>query len=176
MLPAFAAEPGQDAFPQRSIKLIVPFAAGGAVDIVARTIANELGTQLGQPIVIDNRAGAGGTIGATVVARAPNDGYTLLMGTSSTHGTNVVAFRSLPYDPINDFEPIAKLVTMPFILVTNPRLNVANVAELIEASKRQNLSFASWGEGSSNHLAMEYFMSLTGAKFLHIPYKGGLTP
>ncbi len=161
-------------YPERPVRLVVPFAAGGAVDIVARVIAQQAALELGQPLVIDNRGGAGGAIGAAAVAKATPDGYTILMGTSSTHGTNSATMKNLPYDPIRDFAPVAELVSMPFILVANPALPVFGVGELLQYARSHpgQLTFASWGQGSSNHLATELFMSMANINMTHIAYKG----
>jgi tripartite-type tricarboxylate transporter receptor subunit TctC len=162
-------------YPERPIRLIVPFPAGGTVDAIARTLARELAEALRQPVVVENRAGGAGSIGSEAVAKATPDGYTLLMGTASTHGTNPAVQKSLPYDPVKDFTPVALVATTPYILVVNPSVPAATTAELLALVRAQpgKLNYGSYGNGSSNHLATELFRSITGADIVHVPYKGG---
>ena len=161
-------------YPTKPIRLIVPFAPGGNVDITARAVAPAIGEVLGQPVVVENRVGAGGTIGADAVAKAAPDGYTLLMGSNSTVSVAPALYPKNPYNPVRDFAPVSILATVPFVLVTNPSVPVKNVGELIALAKAKPdyLSMASAGTGSSNHLVGELFGSITGTRLTHIPYKG----
>lgn len=168
----------QGAYPNRPVKLVVPFSAGGSTDLVARSIAQEMTVRTGQPFVVDNKPGAGSTIGADFVAKAPADGYTLLLGTISSHATAVGLYPKLPYDPLKDFAPITEITAIPNVIVTsaqNPRLaQVRTLADLIALAKKEpgKLTYASSGSGSSNHLATESFMSAAGIALNHIPYRG----
>lgn len=161
-------------FPMQTIKIVVPFAAGGGVDVVARIVAPRLSEVLGQSVVIENRGGAGGALGATAVAQSPPDGYTLLLGTGSTHGTNSSVYARLSYDPVLDFAPIALLSTSPLVLVTNPSVAARSAKDLIALAKAYpgELSFGSYGVGSINHLGGELFNSMAGIQANHIPYRG----
>lgn len=161
-------------YPTRPIKLVVPFAPGGGVDILGRLFGDAVSRGLGQPIVVENRPGAGAAIGAEFVARSASDGYTLLIGTSSTHGVNSAVNPKLPYDPVKDFSPVALLATTPWMVVATPSLPVSSVAELIAHAKANpgKLNFASYGRGSSNHLATELLKAQAGIDVLHVPYKG----
>ena len=153
---------------------MVPFPAGGPLDIVARAIGQELSKSWGQPVIIDNRPGAGGNIGADLVAKAPADGYTILMGAVSTHAINVSLYNKLPYDPIRDFAPVTLITSVPNVLVVHPSVPVKNVQELIALAKARpgQLNFASGSTGSAGHLAGELFKSMAGVDMTHIPYKG----
>ncbi|MFL6798272.1 MAG: Bug family tripartite tricarboxylate transporter substrate binding protein [Xanthobacteraceae bacterium] len=161
-------------YPTQNIKLVVPFAAGGGVDVVARIIGPPLSALVGQPIVIENRAGAGGATGATAVAQAAPDGYTLLLGTGSTHGTNPNVYTRLSYDAVRDFEPIALVSASPLVLVANSDVPAKSTQELIALAKSKSgeLAFGSYGTGSINHLAGELFNSMAGIQANHIPYRG----
>lgn len=161
-------------YPSKPIRLIVPFAAGGTVDISARGIVPGLSELLGQNVIVDNRGGAGGIIGADLVAKAAPDGYTLLMGSNSTVSVAPSLYPKNPYHPIRDFAPISLVATTPFVLVVHPSVPAKTVKELIALAKSRpgRLTMASGGTGSSNHLVGELFQSLTGAKFTHVPYKG----
>ena len=161
-------------YPNRPIRLVVPFAPGGNVDITARTIAPELSALLGQPVVVDNKPGAGGTLGANEVAKAPADGYTLLMGSNSTISVAPALYPNNPYNPVRDFAPISNLAQVPFVLVVNPGVAAANLRELLALARAKpgQLDMASAGTGSSNHLVGELFQVQTGVKLNHIPYKG----
>ena len=161
-------------WPSRPVKIIVPFAAGGTVDIVSRYLAERLGALLGQPLIIDNRPGAGGNMGTEMVVRAPADGYTLLMGGSPTHSVNPHLYKSLSYDPITDTTPIALIATAPNLLVVNPALPVKTVEELVALArgKPNQLSFSSAGNGTSGHLAGELFRRQAQVELQHVPYKG----
>jgi tripartite-type tricarboxylate transporter receptor subunit TctC len=162
------------AFPDRPIKIVVPFTAGGAVDVVARIIAPKLTDLLGQPVIIENRGGAGGVVGAGVVAKSAADGYTLLLGTVSTHGTNVSVYTNLSYDPVRDFAPIVLLSQSPLMMVTRPTLPAQSVGEFIALARKEpgKLSFASYGPGSINHLAAELFNRMAKTETNHVPYRG----
>lgn len=161
-------------FPERTITLVVPFAAGGSTDVVARVIAQKMGDELGQQIVVENVAGAGGNLGADRVARADPDGYTILMGTVATHALNPLILKTKPYDPEKDFAPVSLLVVVPNVLVVNPELKVNNVAELIALLKAEpdKYAYASSGNGTPLHLSGELFKSMTGVSMQHVPYKG----
>jgi len=161
-------------WPTRPITYVVPFTPGGSTDVVGRTVAQHLAAVLGQPVVVENKPGAAGAVGAGYVARAKPDGYTLLGGTISTHAINASLYKDLPYDPIRDFQPITLVAYVPNALFVSPQLGVNNVKELIallrkDPSKR---SFASSGAGTSTHLAGELFADLIGVELTHVPYKG----
>ncbi len=168
----------QAAWPQKPVRIVVPFAAGGTTDILARAVAPELAKAFGQPFIVDNRAGAGGNVGAEIVARSPPDGYTLLMGTVGTHGINRALYSKLPYDPIKDFAPITMVAAVPNVMEMNAdkarALGIRNVADFIKYAKANpgKLNMASSGNGTSIHLAGELFKSMTGTFMAHIPYRG----
>lgn len=170
----FNAGAHAQAYPERTITLVVPFAAGGSTDVVARVIAQKMGDALGQQIVVENVAGAGGNLGADRVARAEPDGYTILMGTVATHALNPLILKTKPYDPEKDFAPISLLVVVPNVLVVNPQLPVNNVAELIALLKKEpdKHAYASSGNGTPLHLSGELFKSMAGVDMQHVPYKG----
>jgi tripartite-type tricarboxylate transporter receptor subunit TctC len=161
-------------YPTKPITYIVPFTPGGSTDIVGRTVGQIVQNALGQPVVIDNRPGAAGAVGATYAAKAPADGYTLLGGTISTHAINPALYKNLQYDPLKDFEPITLVGFVPNALFVNPSLPVTNVQEFIALLKKDESvrMFASSGSGTSTHLAGELFADLLGIKVTHIPYKG----
>jgi tripartite-type tricarboxylate transporter receptor subunit TctC len=160
-------------YPQRAIKMIVPFPPAGATDIVGRIVAQKLGERLGQSVVVENRPGAGGSIGSDLVAKSAPDGYTILMATSSTHSIGP-ALQKLPYDPIKDFAAITQVANVPNVLVVSPKLPVSNVKELIAYAKANpgKLNYASSGIGTIIHLNAELFKMLTGVDIVHVPYKG----
>ena len=158
-------------YPQKAIKMITPYPPGGPTDVLARAISQKLSERLGQPIVIDNRPGASGMIGADQVAKAAPDGYTLLAN-ASIHVINPSLYASPPYDAIKDFAPVSQIAEVPLVLVVNPALGVKTVQELIAKAKAGPLNFASSGNGSAPHLAGEGFNIATGTKMQHIPYKG----
>jgi len=162
-------------YPEHPVRMVVPFPAGGTVDAVARGIAQQLAQALRQPFVVENRAGGAGSIGSEAVARAAPDGYTLLMGTASTHGSNPAVQKALPYDAVRDFAPVILVASTPYILVVHPSVPATTVAELLALARAQpgRLNYGSYGAGSSNHLASELFRALTGADIVHVPYKGG---
>jgi tripartite-type tricarboxylate transporter receptor subunit TctC len=156
------------------IKLIVPFAAGGSTDLIARQIAQDLGERLKVSVIVDNRPGAGGTVGSEYVARQPADGNTILMGSVSTHAVAPSIYARLRYDPSKDFTPLTIAATIPNVMVVRNDLPVANLKDFVAASRKAdaNFSFASNGTGTSNHLAMELLKTVTGLKAVHVPYKG----
>src|SRR3954471_16084889 len=174
VLTAMAGHVLGQAWPSKPIHFIVPYAAGGPVDLSARLIAPKLQDALGQPVLVENKTGAGGNIGADFVAKSAPDGYTLVMGAIATHAINPALYKNLPYDPIRDFRHIALLVQVPNVLVVSNDLPARSVAELIALAKRQlgKLDFASGSTGSTGHLAGELFKQLTGTDMVHIPYKG----
>ncbi len=161
-------------YPNRNITLVVPYAAGGGLDVFARVIAPRLAERLGKSIVIENKPGGGTVIGARYVAKAEPDGYTLMLGTSTPLAFAVSLHKNLGYDPAKDFAPIALVANAPFVLVVNPRLPVKNVSDLVRlaASTKDQLSYGSAGPGSPQHLSMELLKSMTGMKLVHVPYKG----
>jgi tripartite-type tricarboxylate transporter receptor subunit TctC len=164
----------QPAFPTRPLRLIVPFAAGGPTDVFARIVAQRLSENLGQPVVVDNRGGAGGNIGADLAAKSPPDGYTLLVGTVSTHAFNIALYPSLPFDPIRDFTPIVRIVDVPQILVVPATLPVQNLSELLALLRAapNRYAYGSAGNGSSNHVSGAMFAQAAGVQIEHVPYRG----
>ena len=164
----------QDAYPTRPVRLVVPFPPGGTTDIFARLIGEKLTQTLGKPVVIENRGGAGGNIGADAVAKARSDGYTLLMGTVGTHAINASLYENMPYDPLTDFAPVAYAAGVPNIMVVSPKVvKATNVQEFIaEAKESGKFNFASSGNGSSIHLTGELFKQVTGLNMTHVPYRG----
>jgi tripartite-type tricarboxylate transporter receptor subunit TctC len=174
LLLATAALPAT-AFPLRPVTLIVPFAPGGNTDVVARIVQAPLSAALGQPVVIENRAGAGGAVGSEAARRASPDGHTLLLGTASTHGANPALFDDLPYDALGDFAPVALLGVTPVLLVVPPGLGVATPPELLALLRREpgQHNYASAGVGSLTHLAGEWLRMAAGVDIQHIPYRGG---
>ncbi len=175
---AQAAAPTGAGWPTKPVRIVVPFAPGGTTDILARAMAPELSKAFGQQFIVDNRAGAGGNVGAEVVAKSPGDGYTLLMGTVGTHGINRALYAKLPYDPIKDFMPITLVAAVPNVMVMNTdkakALGVTNVQDFIRVAKASpgKMNMASSGNGTSIHLAGELFKSMTGTFMLHLPYRG----
>lgn len=161
-------------YPNQAVKIVVPFAPGGGVDGIARVLISRLAEELGQSVVIENKGGAGGMLGASTVVQSPPDGYTILFGTGSTHGTNASVYTKLSYDPVRDFAPIVLVSTSPLLLVTTPSLGVKTVQELIALarSKPGELTFGSYGTGSINHLAAELFGQMVKIQANHIPYRG----
>lgn len=161
-------------WPNKPIKYIVPFAPGGTTDILGRMVAGGLSTVLGQPVIVENKPGQAGSIGAAECARSPADGYTLCGGTISSHAINASLYSKLPYDPIKDFAPVTMLATLPNMLVVHPSLNVNSVQELVALLKANpnKYSFGSAGNGTSQHISGEMFKNMTGTQMQHIPYKG----
>ncbi|MES2187481.1 MAG: tripartite tricarboxylate transporter substrate binding protein [Pseudomonadota bacterium] len=170
--PLAQAQPG--AFPNRPIKIVVPFAPGGATDVIARVVAQKMAEQMGQPVVVDNKAGANGNIGAAFVARAPADGYTVLMATSA-HAINATLYRKLDYSITRDFAALSNLASVPLVLVVNTGLPIQTPAALTAYAKAHEgqVNFGSGGTGTAAHLAGEQFNTIAGTKMLHVPYKGG---
>lgn len=162
-------------YPSKPIALVVPFPPGSTTDLVGRILQDELGKALGQTVVVENRGGAGGSVGSEAVARAAPDGYTLLMGTIGTHSINPAVYAKVNYDPIRDFEPVVQFGTAPNVLVVNPDLPVKSVAELIAYVKANpgKVNYGSSGNGTSNHLSGAMFVARNGLNATHIPYKGG---
>ena len=162
-------------YPNRPVKIVVPYAAGGGTDALTRFIARGLEQRLGQPFIVENRGGSGTTLGGAVVARAEPDGYTLLMGTSSTFAIAPGLYKRLPYDPAKDFSPIMLVATVPFVLVVHPSLGVSTAAELIALAKSKpgQFSYASGGAGAPHHIYAELLKSMTGIDIKHVPYRGG---
>jgi len=170
---AAMAETGEDGWPERPLRLVVPFPAGSSTDIIARIVAQKLSHRLGQQIVIENRAGASGNIGADAVAKATPDGYTIGIATASTHAVAASLSPNLPYDPIRDFAPVAMIGSQPYVLVLHPALPAHNLAELIALAKAKpgTLNYGSAGVASLAHLATELFASMAGVNIVHVPYK-----
>jgi tripartite-type tricarboxylate transporter receptor subunit TctC len=168
----------QSSWPNRAVRIVVPFPPGGTTDILARAIAPELAKAFGQPFVIENRAGAGGNVGTEIVAKAPNDGYTLLMGTVGTHGINRALYEKLPYDPIKDFVPITLVAAVPNVMVMSAdkakTLGINSVQDFVTYARAHpgKLNMASSGSGTSIHLAGELFKSQAGVFMVHVPYRG----
>ena len=168
----------QTAWPSKPVRIVVPFAPGGTTDILARAMAPELSRAFGQSFIVENRAGAGGNVGADLVAKSPADGYTFLMGTVGTHGINKALYGKLPYDPQKDFAPITLVAGVPNVMVMNTEkaktMGVRNVQDFIRVAKENpgKLNMASSGNGTSIHLAGELFKSMTGTFMLHLPYRG----
>ena len=171
---AAAAAPPAPAYPTKPVRWVIPFPPGGGNDLLGRAFAERLGERLGQPLVPDNRGGASTLIAAEIVARAPPDGYTLLMGTNTTLAVMPSLRSKLPYDPIKDFDPVSLLSSSPYLLVVHPGVPAKTVTELIALSKSRpgQLNYASPGYGTSNQLAAELFKTMSGADLTHVPYKG----
>ncbi len=161
-------------FPSKPVRMMVAYPPGGAVDVVARLMSERMGTDLGVPVVIENKAGAAGLIGAEQVARSPADGYSIVMSTVSSHAIAPSVYRKMPYDPVADFAPITLTVLTPYIVTVNPQVPAQNLSELIALarSKPGTLAFGSSGTGTTPHLAGELFNTLAGVKLTHVPYKG----
>ncbi len=174
LLPVATGAGAQPAFPSKPIKIIVPFAPGGPNDIIARTVGQKLNELWGQPAVIENRGGAGGTIGVELAVKAPADGYTLVMGGSSSLAVAPGLYPKLGYDPLRDLTTITNVAFVPYALAINPRVPAKNVRELIAASKtlKGGLTYGSSGTGAMSHLAAELLKVASGANLLHVPYKG----
>lgn len=162
------------AYPTKPVTIIVPFAAGGTTDILARIIGQALTAELGQPVVVDNRAGAGGNIGGQAAAKAAPDGHTLFMGTVGTHAINASLYKKMPFDPVKDFAPLTRVANVPNLLVANPAQPYKSVKDLIAYAKANpgKVNFGSSGNGSSIHLSGELFKSLAKVDMQHVPYKG----
>ena len=159
-------------YPSRPIRLIVTVPPGGAADFIARLVGGKLSEAFGQPVVVENRGGAGGTIAADAVAKAPADGYTLLQNSITTHGVGPHLYSKLPYDPVKDFAAVSGLALLPLVMAVNSEVPAKTVADLVALSKSTALNFASSGNGGAPHMAGELFKSVTGASLTHVPYKG----
>ncbi len=166
---------GQSAFPARPISMIVPFPAGGALDIVARVLAKEMTPLMGQPVIVENRAGAAGTIGSAVVAKAQPDGYTVLFGSLATHALGPALYPKIQYDALKDFSPIMQVTSAPLVFASSATLPATSVNQLIALAKSKpgTLNYASTGIGTADHLAGTLFAATTGINVVHVPYKGG---
>jgi tripartite-type tricarboxylate transporter receptor subunit TctC len=162
-------------YPDKAVRIINPFPAGGSGDAVVRTVFDKVSIALGQPFVVEARTGAAGSIGTDYVAKAAPDGYTLILGTASTFGTNASTQRALPYDPVKDFTPVVMMAHTPYLLLVNPSVPVKDFREFVAYAKSHpgKLNFGSFGNGSSNHLAYELLKQRTGIEIVHVPYKGG---
>lgn len=162
------------AYPTKPITIVVPFSAGGTTDILARLVGQYLTTELGQPVVVDNKAGAGGNIGGALAAKAPADGYTLFMGTVGTHAINAALYKKMPFDHVKDFAPLSRVANVPNLLVAHPSQPFKTVPEMIAYAKANpgKINFGSPGNGASPHLSGELFKSMAKVDLTHIPYKG----
>ena len=163
-----------DAYPDKPLTMVVPFSAGGTTDILARIVGQALGQELGQTIIIENKPGAGGNIGAQQASRAKADGYTLFMGTVGTHAINQALYKKLPYDPVKDFAPLSRVANVPNLLVAHPSRPYKTVQEMIAYAKKHpgEVTYGSPGSGASPHVSGALFQSMTGAELTHVPYKG----
>jgi tripartite-type tricarboxylate transporter receptor subunit TctC len=174
---AGAQPPATASYPAKPVTMVVPFAAGSVTDLLARIVAQRLGDVLGQPVVVENKAGADGNIGAAYAAAAAPDGYTLMMGAASTNAINPSLHKNLKFNALKDFTPITNVASMPNVLVVGPQVPARNVKDLIQAARTEKYSFASSGAGGSMHLSGELFKTMAQVPdFLHIPYKGGSAP
>jgi len=171
---ATAAPALGQAYPTKPIRIVAPSTPGDAPDVIARLVADKLSVALGQQVVVDNKPGAGGVVGSESVAKAPPDGYTLIMGNAGSHGINAAVYSKLPYDIQRDFAPVSQVAIAPNVMVVNPSVPANSVAEFIAYAKSQpgKLSYASGGNGSSAHMSMELFKAMAGIDVQHIPYKG----
>ena len=171
ILPASAAA---QAFPSKPLKIVVPYSPGGTTDLLARLVGQKLSERFGQPVIVDNKPGANGMIGSDFVAKSPPDGYTLGIASPGSHAANAALYKTMTYDIVKDFTPVTLAVSAPMLLVVHPSLNVNSVKELVAAAKAKpgEISFASGGSGSSQHLAMEQFKMMAGIDMTHVPYKG----
>ncbi len=171
----FAAPPASSqGFPSKPIHFVVPYPAGGPLDTVARLLGQKVSESVKQPVIVDNKPGAGGNIGADAVAKSPPDGYTILMGAVATHAINPTLYANIPYDPVKDFAPVTQVASTPNVLVVNPSLPVRDVREFIAYAKAHpgQLNFGSGSTGSAGHLAGELFKTMAGVQMVHVPYKG----
>jgi tripartite-type tricarboxylate transporter receptor subunit TctC len=173
---AFVISPRTEAqdYPTKPVRMVVPFTPAGTTDILARIVSQKLSEAWGQQVVVENRPGAAGNLGSDIVAKAAPDGYTLLMGTVSSHGINPTLYKKMPYDAVKDFQPVTLVALVPNMLVVHPSVEAKNVQELIALAKKNpgKLNVASSGSGTSIHLSAELFKTLTGVDMLHVPYKG----
>jgi tripartite-type tricarboxylate transporter receptor subunit TctC len=170
-LPMAASAQG---YPSKPIRFVVPYPPGGPLDTIARLLGQKVSESVKQPVIVDNKPGAGGNIGADFVAKAPADGYTILMGAVATHAINPTLYAKIPYDPVRDFSPVTQVASTPNVLVVNPSVPASNVGEFIAHAKANpgKLNFGSGSTGSAGHLAGELFKSMAGVEMTHIPYKG----
>jgi tripartite-type tricarboxylate transporter receptor subunit TctC len=161
-------------FPSKPVRIVVPFPPGGATDITARVVAAKLSTKWGQPVVIDNKAGAGGNVGSDLVAKSAPDGYNIVLGVTGSHAINVSLFKKMPYHPLSDFEPLTQATIYPNAIVVNPQVPANNLSELIALLKKEpgKLSYGSDGNGTASHLGMEILKSRANVQLVHIPYRG----
>jgi tripartite-type tricarboxylate transporter receptor subunit TctC len=168
-----AAAQGADVFPSKRITFVVPFAAGGSTDVVARLVASKLSTELGQPVIVENKPGASGNIAGEFVAKSNPDGYTLFVGTS-TSIANISLFKSLPFDMVKDFTPVSQMVLTPLVLVTNPGFAPAKLSELVDYARKNpgKVNYGSGGSGTSQHIGGATFAHLAKVNMVHVPYKG----
>ncbi|CAB3640470.1 tripartite tricarboxylate transporter substrate binding protein [Achromobacter marplatensis] len=169
-----AAGSASAAWPDKVIRIVVPFAAGGSTDLIARKVAEGLGQRLSANVIVENRPGAGGTVGTEYVARQPADGYTILMGSVSTHGSAPCVYSKLPYDAVKDFTPLTVVATIPNVMSVNQSVPANTLPEFVALLKKdpEKYSFASNGQGTSNHLAAELFKTTAGVSMVHVPYRG----
>ena len=175
LLPLLGAAPaGAQDMPARPVRMVVPYAPGGTTDILARLLAQHFQAEFGQPLVIETRPGAGGTVGTAQVAASPPDGTTLVMGTPGTHATSTALYPNLPYAPARDFAPVVLVANVPNVVVVNPSLPVSDIAGLIAAAKARpgSINYGSAGSGATTHLSGELFRMMTGAQIVHVPYRG----
>ena len=168
------AQLAADNWPARQIRIVVPFPAGGATDIAARLIAERMGVSWKQPVVVENRAGAGGNVGSDVVAKAPPDGYTLIMGVTGSHAINISLYSNMPYDPVRDFEPVSQVAVVPNAVVVHPSVKATTLKDFVALAKAQpgKFDYASLGSGTAAHLGMEMLKREAGIFMVHIPYRG----
>ena len=161
-------------FPNKPVRIVVPFPPGGATDITARVVAEKLSTKWGQPVVIDNKAGAGGNVGSDLVAKSAPDGYNIVLGVTGSHSINISLYKKMPYHPLNDFEPLTQATIYPNAIVVNPQVPANNLAELIALLKKEpgKLSYGSDGNGTASHLGMEILKARANVQLTHIPYRG----
>ena len=171
----FAPAAAQSDYPSKPIRLIVPFPAGGPTDVTARVVAQEMGKTIGQQIVIENRAGAGGNVAAEVAANSAPDGYTVFFATGGTHGINPNLYKRVPYDPVKSFDPVVFVATSPNVFVAHPSFKANTMAELIAHAKANpgKVNFATAGAGTTTHMSAELLKSMTGIDIVHVPYRGG---
>jgi tripartite-type tricarboxylate transporter receptor subunit TctC len=174
MSPQVAAQAVSPAYPVKALRLVVPYAPGAGADLHARALAQKMAESLGQPVIVDNRSGANGTLAMEFVAKSAPDGYTLVYALPAQFSVNPAIYPKLPYDPIRDFEPVMLVVRTPLVLFAHPSVPVKSVSELIKLAKarREHLVLSSAGSGSAGHLCLEMFKNMSGTEILHVPYKG----
>jgi len=170
----FASAAWAQPYPSKPIRFVVPYPPGGPLDTVARLLGQKVAESVKQPVIVDNKPGAGGNIGADAVAKSPADGYTILMGAVATHAINPTLYASIPYDPVKDFQPVTQLASTPNVLIVNNSVPASNVREFIAYAKANpgKLNFGSGSTGSAGHLAGELFKAMAGVEMTHVPYKG----